>query len=63
MLYTRLNDSGQAFEPQRNVLLFAEGLDGGGSVAANNLGNVPYRPRFQFYVARACSPALPDPPR
>jgi len=40
MIYTRLNDGGEAFEPQRNVLQFAEGLDGGGSVAADTLGNV-----------------------
>ncbi len=40
MLYTRLNDSGTAFEPQRNVLQFAIGLDGGGSVAADDSVNV-----------------------
>ena len=40
MIYTRLNEAGTAFEPQRNVLQFAEELDGGGSVAADNLGNV-----------------------
>lgn len=40
MLYTRLNDAGTAFEPQRNLMQFAVGLDGGGSVAADRLGNV-----------------------
>lgn len=34
MLYARLNDSGNAFEPQRNIIEKAEGLDGGGSIAA-----------------------------
>jgi hypothetical protein len=40
MLYTRLNDAGTAFEPERNVMQFAVGLDGGGSVAADDFGNV-----------------------
>jgi hypothetical protein len=40
MLYTRLNDAGTAFEPQRNVIQSAKGLDGGGSLAADELGNV-----------------------
>jgi hypothetical protein len=40
MLYTRLNDKGTAFEPQRNVIQAAKGLDGGGSVAADEAGNV-----------------------
>jgi hypothetical protein len=40
MLYTRLNDAGTAFEPQRNVIQSAPGLDGGGSVAADGAGNV-----------------------
>lgn len=40
MLYARLNDSKTAFEAQRNVLQFAVGLDGGGSVAADSVGNV-----------------------
>lgn len=40
MLYTRLNDAGTAFEPQRNVIQFAVGLDGGGSVAVDGAGNV-----------------------
>jgi hypothetical protein len=40
MLYTRLNDKGTAFEPQRNVIQSAAGLDGGGSVGADDAGNV-----------------------
>lgn len=40
MLYTRLNDAGTAFEPERDVITFARGLDGGGSVAADKDGNV-----------------------
>jgi hypothetical protein len=40
MLYTRLNDAGTAFEPERDVITFARGLDGGGSVAADEQGNV-----------------------
>ncbi len=40
MLYTRVNDDGSAFEPERDVITFARGLDGGGSVAADNQGNV-----------------------
>ena len=34
MLYARLNDAGDAFEPQRNLIQAAFGLDGGGSIAA-----------------------------
>lgn len=40
MLYTRLDDKGTSFEPQRNVIQKAHGLDGGGSVAADDAGNV-----------------------
>jgi RNA polymerase sigma factor (sigma-70 family) len=40
MLYTRLNDEGTAFEPQRNLITSAAVLDGGGSVAADGMGNV-----------------------
>ncbi len=40
MLYTRMADSRNAFEPQRNLMLHSFGLDGGGSVAADRLGNV-----------------------
>lgn len=40
MLYSRLNDARDRFEPERNVVQFAYGLDGGGSVAADRFGNV-----------------------
>lgn len=40
MLYSRLNDAGTAFEPQRNLIQSAAVLDGGGSVAADEAGNV-----------------------
>ena len=40
MLYTRLNDAGNAFEPQRNLMLYSFGLDGGGSIGADRNGNV-----------------------
>lgn len=40
MLYARLDPRGAAFEPQRNLMLHSFGLDGGGSVAADSLGNV-----------------------
>jgi hypothetical protein len=40
MLYARLADGGKAFEPQRNVIQQAYGLDGGGTVTADAAGNV-----------------------
>jgi hypothetical protein len=40
LFYTRLNDTGTAFEPERNVITYAYGLDGGSSVAADPQGNV-----------------------
>jgi hypothetical protein len=40
MLYTRLNDAGHGFEPQRNLMLHSFGLDGGGSIGADRNGNV-----------------------
>jgi hypothetical protein len=40
MLYTRLNDEGTAFEPQRNLITWAGGIDGGGTLTADNQGNV-----------------------
>ncbi len=40
LLYTRLNDAATAFEPERNVIHYAFGLDGGSSVAADPQGNV-----------------------
>jgi len=40
LLYTRLNDAGTAFEPERNLITQNAGLDGGSSVAADSQGNV-----------------------
>ncbi len=40
LFYARLNGDGTAFEPQRKVVQFAGGLDGGLSVAADKLGDV-----------------------
>jgi hypothetical protein len=40
MLYTRSNQEGTAFEPQRNLMQKTYQLDGGGSVAADREGNV-----------------------
>ncbi len=40
MFYTRLNEEGSTFEPERNVITRTGGLDGGGSVAADSQGNV-----------------------
>lgn len=40
MLYARMAEDGTKFEPQRNVIKAAYGLDGGGSVAADLEGNV-----------------------
>jgi hypothetical protein len=40
MLFTSLNTAGTAFEPQRNLITWAGGLDGGGTLAADRTGNV-----------------------
>jgi hypothetical protein len=40
MLYSRLDDSHTAFEPQRNLMARTFGLDGGGTVAADSTGHV-----------------------
>jgi hypothetical protein len=40
MLYARMNDARTGFDPQRNVMQFSGGLDGGGSIAADKSGNV-----------------------
>ena len=39
-LYTRLNDAKTAFEPQRNLMQCTTFLDGGGTIAADQAGNV-----------------------
>lgn len=40
MFYARMNDARTGFEPQRNVMQFSGGLDGGGSIAADKSGAV-----------------------
>src|SRR2546430_1605384 len=40
VFFSRLNNSGKAFEPQRNLMQFAKGGDGGLSIAADTLGDV-----------------------
>ncbi len=40
LLYARLNDEQEAFEPQRNIIQRQPGLDGGCTVAAGGGGNV-----------------------
>jgi hypothetical protein len=40
LIYTRINDAGTEFEPQRNVIHSAYGLNGGASIAADATGNV-----------------------
>ncbi|MBV9038109.1 MAG: hypothetical protein JO182_26715 [Acidobacteriaceae bacterium] len=40
MLYSRLNDSHTAFEPERNLMTRTFGLDGGGALAADSAGHV-----------------------
>ncbi len=40
MLYARMNDAGDGFEPERNLIQSAPGLDGGASVAADEFGNI-----------------------
>jgi hypothetical protein len=40
MLYTRTNDAGTAFEPERNVIQSSFGIDGGGALAADRAGRV-----------------------
>jgi hypothetical protein len=39
-LYARLNDAGNAFEAQRNLIHSTQHLDGGGTVVADKAGNV-----------------------
>lgn len=40
MFFTRLNEEGTAFEPERNLIHTAYGIDGGGGIAADQLGRV-----------------------
>jgi hypothetical protein len=40
MLYARMNDAGNGFERQRNLMQISHELDGGGSLASDQSGNV-----------------------
>jgi hypothetical protein len=40
MLYSRLNDSHNAFEAERNLMTHTFGLDGGGTIAADSAGHI-----------------------
>ena len=40
MLFARLNTQGTGFEPERNVIQSAYGIDGGGGIAADSSGRV-----------------------
>ena len=40
LLYARLADGGDSFDPQRNVMQWAAGLDGGAALAADDAGHV-----------------------
>jgi hypothetical protein len=40
LVYARMNDAGDAFEAERNLITYAAGLDGGSSIAADRIGNV-----------------------
>ena len=40
LLYSRLDDAGKSFEPQRNLITRTTDLDGGGTLAADAAGNV-----------------------
>jgi hypothetical protein len=40
MLYTRMESHAAAFEPERNLITSARGLDGGGAITADAHGNV-----------------------
>ena len=40
LLYTRLNDGSNAFEPERNLMTHTFGLDGGAAITADNAGDV-----------------------
>jgi hypothetical protein len=40
LLYTRLNDAANAFEPERNLMTHTFGLDGGAAITADGVGDV-----------------------
>jgi hypothetical protein len=53
MLYTRMNDAGTAFEPERNLMRRTFYLDGGGTLTADAKGDV-------FVAWHAADPASKD---
>ncbi|MGH9400813.1 MAG: sialidase family protein, partial [Terriglobia bacterium] len=63
VLFSRLNDSGTAFAPQRNLMQYTKGVDGGLSVAADPrgdvyavwhaMGKVPGEAHRRVYLARS----------
>ena len=64
ILFSRLDDSGKAFEPQRNLMQYATGINGGLSVAADQAsgdvyvmwhatGETPGEATRRVYVARS----------
>jgi hypothetical protein len=63
VLFSRLNDAGTAFEPERNLMQYAQGVDGGLSVAADRwgdvyvvwhaMGKVPGEANRRVYLARS----------
>jgi hypothetical protein len=64
ILFSRLDDSGRAFEPQRNLMQYATGINGGLSVAADQgsgdvyvmwhaTGTTPGEANRRVYVARS----------
>ena len=40
MMYSRMNDVGTAFEPERNLMQLTTHLDGGGSITIDQAGNI-----------------------
>lgn len=58
MLYTYLNDTGTAFEPQRNLMRRTLGLDGGGTIASDLAGNV-YVAWHAVGLSRGARPRAP----
>lgn len=64
ILFSRLDDSGKVFEPQRNLMQYATGINGGLSVAADQAsgdvyvmwhatGEIPGEANRRVYVARS----------
>jgi hypothetical protein len=52
MLYARMNEAGNGFEPARNLMRQSSGLDGGGTIADDGRGNVYIAWHGQSALAR-----------